>query len=159
MTKTNQRRLAVAIVTAYIADIVFNMVYHGFLTIDSFNSVSDLWRPAGEMQSLMSYCFLGHLILVSIGGVMFARGYENKGNMEGFRFGLLLGLVLASQTIVSFAYLPLPNFILSIFLLGNLLEGVVIGLFLAIAFRINLADEKHVAAKAVKKPAAKSKKK
>ena len=155
MAQTNHRRLAVAIVTAYIADMVFNMLYHGHLVMDAYVQTSELWRSEAEMQSLLGYCYLGHLILVTIGGVIFSRGYEGKGYLEGFRFGLLLGLVMAAQTLVSYTYLPLPNFILSVFLLGNLLEGVVIGVFLSIAYTIKLDAEKP--AKKTKAKAAKKK--
>ncbi len=153
MAQTNHRRLAVAIVTAFIFDIFFNIVYHCHFAMDAYTNTAELWRDPVEMQSLMGYHYLGHLILVSIAGVIFSRGYENKGWPEGLRFGLLLGLVLASQTIVGFTYLPIPNFIMSIWLLGNLLEGVVIGLCLALAYTFKLND-----AKPAKKAPAKKKK-
>jgi hypothetical protein len=153
MAQTNHRRLAVAIAAAYIADIVFMMFYHCYLLGDTYMSFSGLWRNEQDMQQFSPYIYLGHFILVAIAGVTFSRGYENKGLLEGFRFGLLLGLILASQTIIAFAFLPISSFLFNAWLLGSLLEGSVIGIILASAYTIKLADEK-----APKKAASKKKK-
>ena len=95
--------------------------------------------------------------MVSIAGIIFSRGYENKGLMEGFRFGLLVGLLLASQVFVAFVWSPIPQEIFNGWVVGHLLEGVIIGLSLAMVFGMNLGDEK-LAKKPTKKPAAKKKK-
>lgn len=156
MAEPNHRRLATAIVAAYIADIVFNMFYHGHFMMPAYLETASMWRNMAEMKQYMAYCYLGHLILVSIAGIIFARGYDNKGLMEGFRFGLLIGLFMSSQIVVGFAYNPWPNYLFTGWIVGSLLEGIVIGLMLAMVYRMRLVDAKPVKAK---KPAKKSRKK
>jgi hypothetical protein len=89
---------------------------------------------------------------------MFAKGYEKKGYMEGLRFGLLIAIILCSQTLIGYVYSPIPTMFLRIWLVGNVLQGVVIGLSLAMVFGMKL-DEASNAKKAKPAKAKKSKKK
>lgn len=155
----NNRRLATAIVAAFIADIVFYMLFHDSFMMPAYTETLEMWRSEEDILRYSGYRYLGHLILVSIAGIIFARGYEKKDIMEGFRFGLLIGLLMASQTVVAFAYSPIPDFLFTGWLVGNLMEGVIIGLMLAMVYRIKPAGEKAARVSKAPKKKAKSKKK
>ena len=143
-------KLATAIVFAFIADYVFNIVYHGNLMMADYAATSILWRSDEEMGSLYGICLAAHLIMISVIGLIFAKGYEGKGYIEGFRFGLLIGLLLSALNMVSFVHMPIPANILQGWVFGSLLEGQVIGLSLALIYGLN-SKAKPAAKPATKK--------
>jgi hypothetical protein len=135
------------------------MLFHGSYLMDEYTATAALWRDEATMEKLTGYCILGHLILVSVLGVIFARGYEGKGYQEGCRFGVLVGLLLAGLNISTFAYLPIPSSLLSGWILGSLVEGQVIGVSLALIYQLKPEAKAKAVSKAETKTTTKAAKK
>lgn len=120
---------AFAVITA--ADVVIHEVWLGAF----YRAHATWWRPAAEMQSLMSCMFASHLILAALLTWVYAKGYEKEKGAawQGVRFGVLMGLLLfLPKMFMTHVVYPYPVSLLVNWLVGGLIEvtlaGAVIGL-------------------------------
>lgn len=153
----NTRVISIGIVVSFLAVMLINFLYHCQLMGDTYMAHQALFRDKTTAGTLYPIHVLATFMLVSISTLIFAKGYENKGYLEGFRFGLLIAFILCSQTLVGYVYSPIPDVFLRIWLVGDLIQGVVVGLSLALAFGLKLDEKAPKKSKPTK--AKKSKKK
>lgn len=120
--------VAVFVVTQ-ILDYIVNMVI-----LDSvYKSVAQLWRPEAEMK-IWIFVVVG-LFFSFFFTLIFSKGYEGKGIMEGVRYGLYVGLMVALPWAYgSYAMMPIPySLALQWFLYGTV-EYIIAGIVLALIF-------------------------
>lgn len=90
----NTQKYAIASLGAAVFIFLYGWLVYGLLLADYVASIS----PAGSMlpQAEQSILFiaLGCLIQGFGLGLIFVKGYEARGPMEGVRFGLFLGIFL-----------------------------------------------------------------
>jgi hypothetical protein len=117
-------------VTLQILDGIVNLV----ILDSAYKSVSYLWRPASDMK----------LWIVPVVGLffsffftfIFSKGYEGKGVLEGARYGLYIGLMVAlPMSYGAYAMMPIPySLALQWFIYGTI-EYVIAGMVLAMVFK------------------------
>lgn len=120
--------VAVFVVTQ-ILEYIVNMVL-----LDSlYKSVSELWRPEGEMKVWL-FVVVG-LFFSFFFTLIFSKGYEGKGIMEGVRYGLYVALmVVLPFSYGTYAMMPIPySLALQWFLYGTV-EYIIAGIVLALIF-------------------------
>lgn len=95
-------------------------------------------RSAEELSSKMWIVYLMDLIWSFFFVFIFSKGFENKGIMEGVRFGLYIGLFYSMITSYSvYTFFPLPyTFALTEFLTG-LVQSVILGIIAALIYKPN----------------------
>lgn len=131
----NITRYIVAVVVIYfvsygIATLVSEVIFAG--QFDAFNAVM---RPDAQSGLYLVAMLLGYLVMTCLFCFIFTLKYENKGLTEGARYGVLMGILLASLDWVYGISLPLP---LSLVVLNSLLSlciWIVAGLILAAIYR------------------------
>lgn len=82
------------IVTA-IAVFIYQFLVHTYVLGGYYQTILELMRPEGEMgmTTFLIWAFIADLVLGLGLGYMFIKGYEGKGCVEGFRFGIVAGVV------------------------------------------------------------------
>lgn len=116
-------------VVMQILEYIVNMVL-----LDSlYKSVSELWRPEGEMKVWL-FVVVG-LFFSFFFTLIFSKGYEGKGIMEGVRYGLYVALmVVLPFSYGTYAMMPIPySLALQWFLYGTV-EYIIAGIVLALIF-------------------------
>jgi hypothetical protein len=93
----NYRRVATAAVAATIVDSIFGYLVYGVLLADRFAAYPGVYRSneagAAYLPAMFGCIFVGLLVAAYI----YAKGYDGgSGVAEGVRFGLLLGVFVAS---------------------------------------------------------------
>ena len=99
-----------------------------------YEQTKAVWRPFAEMQALGTYN-IG--VIVAMGLVLsfiFSRNYEGKCMPEGIRFGFYIGLLLGISHFCAYTYMPIPMEIAVKWLFGWIIEGVLAGITLALAY-------------------------
>ena len=122
---------------SFIAVLVFfevmGFLVDGLLLGPTYESLQQLWRP--DMMSLM---WIFHVMMV-IGAfffvLVFSRGYEGKGIMEGVRYGFYMGVWMG----VSFAYgtyamIAIPYSLALQWFIYGVIQYVIFGVLLALVF-------------------------
>jgi hypothetical protein len=121
---------AATFITLQVLDGVVN-----FYILDStYKSISHLLRPEGE----------GKLWLLPVTGLffsffftyIFSKGYEAKGILEGVRYGLYIGLMVAlPMSYGSYAMMPIPYALALQWFIYCTLEYIIAGVVLALVFK------------------------
>jgi hypothetical protein len=103
----NVKRFIGTSILVFIVIEVINFLVHGVIFKKAYASLGALWRP--DMMSKMWIIHVGYLILSFIFTYIFIKGYENKGVMEGVRYGIIIGLFAnIPYAFFEYAMFPLP---------------------------------------------------
>jgi hypothetical protein len=104
----NVKRFIGASILVFIVSEVINFLVHSVIFKKPYASLAPLWRP--DMMSKMWILHVGFFILSFIFTYIFIKGYENKGVMEGFRYGIIIGLFAnIPYAFFEYAMYPLPS--------------------------------------------------
>lgn len=98
--------------------------------------VKKAFRPTEEIQSKMWVAYLMDLVWSFFFTFFFAKGYENRGLMEGVRFGIYIGLFFNMVvTYQQYVFYPIPyKMVLPSFLLG-LVQVIILGIIAALLYK------------------------
>jgi hypothetical protein len=117
-------------ITLQILDGIVNL----FILDAAYKSISFLLRPEGEM--IYWIVPIVGLFFSFFFTFIYSRGYEGKGILEGARYGLYIGLMVAlPMSYSAYAVMPIPySLALQWFVYGTI-EYVIAGMVLAMVFR------------------------
>ena len=122
---------SVAAVFALIFGVDF--LAHQIVLVDLYNQTIQIWRLPAEME--IFYSIASQLLFAMVFVFIFTRNYENRGIPEGLRYGLYIGLLLASIDLGTFAYLPIPFSLTFGWMCASLIKCVVCGALTALIYR------------------------
>ncbi len=129
------KKVWIGFVIAFVALQVLDGIVNFIILDPAYKSISHLMRPEGETK----------LWLLPVTGLffsffftyVFSKGYEGRGLLEGVRYGLYIGLMVAlPMSYGAYAMMPIPySLALQWFIYGTL-EYMIVGLLLSLAFRL-----------------------
>ena len=129
----NMKRFMLAFVATFIFVFLFEGLWHGVLMVPLYEATAEVWRPPAE--SSMAFLMLGQLLYSLLIAYIFTRNYRANGIVEGLRFGLLMGLLVASIQVGTYSYLPIPLSIALLWVLAEVLKGLGAGAILAVIYK------------------------
>jgi|SRR3989304_10046819 len=117
-------------VTSYIIHVVIlGATYEG-------EEVKNVFRSMEEMNSKMWIMWLMDVVWTFFFTFIFVKGYENKGIMEGFKYGIYIGLfiplVMAYQSYVVY---PLPYWLVFQWFIYGLIQCIILGAAAALIYK------------------------
>ena len=113
---------------------MFSWLWHGKVLGGRYMETASLWRSQDEMSIRCWAITLGISLSAIIATHIFYKGYEGKGMGEGIRFGLIISLLFSGMLLVTYATQPIPNDILGMWFLGDLVSYSLGAMFLALHF-------------------------
>lgn len=130
----NVKRFIGTSILVFIVIEVINFLVHGVIFTKAYASLGALWRP--DMMSKMWIIHVGYLILSFIFTYIFIKGYENKGVMEGVRYGIIIGL-FANIPYAFFEYgmFPLPFALCLGWFIFGMIEYIFCGMIAAATYK------------------------
>jgi hypothetical protein len=131
-TGTNISRFVLALAAGFAFKFGFDFIVHQKILMDLYTQTQDLWRPHDDMSKCLPIMLGFNLLLVGIVGYIFTRNFEGKGIMEGVRFGVPMGLLLALMMSSSYIWMPIPIELA----MGWAASGLGLGLGLGIIFAL-----------------------
>ena len=78
---------------------------------------------------------LGQLLIAKALTVLFAKGYEGTGVMEGVRFGILVTPLIIAPVFIQYAVTPLPQSILWAWVGLGIIQVVLASVVAALVYR------------------------
>ncbi len=103
----NVKRFVWASIAVFVAFEIIDTVVHMVILRKTYEALAPIWRP--EMTSLSWIFPVCALIMAFLFVYIFIKGYENKGIMEGVRYGIIIGLFISiPYGFCSYAMYPLP---------------------------------------------------
>ena len=129
------RQYLLAWISSFAVLVVGDTLIHRIWLGPFYQATAAWWRPAAQMQSFMHFMLLSQLTLAVLLTFIYTKGYEPRNGTlgQGFRFGVLMGLLLAvPQNLMNMFVYPYPPTLIINWIFGTLLEvtaaGMVIGL-------------------------------
>ena len=134
----NVKKFWIAVVVVFILAEVTGFLIHGVMLSSTYESegIKEIVRGMEEMQSNMWIMWVTDLVWVFFFTFIFVRGYENKGLLEGFKYGIYIGLfvpfVFAYQSYVIY---PVPYSLAFKWFLFGVIQCVIYGLAVAAIYK------------------------
>lgn len=127
------KRVALSALAVFVFVFAYDFLIHGILLMGQYEATSEVWRPQEEAQ--MIFMMLSQLMFAIVLSAIFRLNYEGKGIGEGIRFGLYIGLLIASLDIGRYCYLPVPLSLVAMWFLANILKCTGAGVVLSATYR------------------------
>lgn len=131
----NIKRLLIAIVTVYLLLWGLAVLFYDVLFASQFEPMKALMRPEHELSANMPWSMLAYLVQVAIFCYVFTKGRESGGIIEGIRYGVLIGALLAAVEFVWMISLPLHLVTAGLVALIALAMWTIAGAVLAAIYR------------------------
>jgi len=130
----NIKRFFIAVLAILVAVVATNIIIHSFILMDTYVSLKQIWRP--DMMNLMWIMYVTDLALAFLFVYIFTKGYENKGILEGIRYGLLMGLLLDGLgTFGQYMVYPIPLSLAVQWFVYGMIRFVILGIIVALIYR------------------------
>ncbi|MBI5779746.1 MAG: hypothetical protein HZA49_09880 [Planctomycetes bacterium] len=130
----NVKRYLLAALVAYIVLQITTFVIHGVILTNEYMALGSIWRP--DMMSwmwLFNVLDIPSMLLITY---IFVKGYENKGIMEGVRFGLMLGtLMWIGGAFANWITFPITLPLAIKWFVFGVLQTIITGITLALIYR------------------------
>lgn len=103
----NKSRWLLASVGVFVAYEILNFIIHSVILMGIYEETKAVWRP--DMMEKMWIMWITAAIFSLLFVLIFTKGYEGKGCMEGVRYGLLIGLFVSiPMAYNSYATIAIP---------------------------------------------------
>jgi hypothetical protein len=130
------KRFWMAFAACYVVGQGLSFAINGVLLAPSYEALAHVWRPEADMQAKMWIFFVTSFIGIFLFCYIFTKGYENKGLMEGLRYGALIGLfVTIPMAYDSYVIYPLPYTMALKWFLTGMVFWVALGAVLALVYK------------------------
>jgi len=132
----NWQKLLIAFIVVFVVLQVLSFVIHRIILDSDYKAITDVFRPQADMESKMWISWVTGLIFAFFFVYVFAKGYENKGIMEGIRYGLVIGCFMSIPSIYGqFMVYELPYSLILKWLFSDFITLVIIGIVAALIYK------------------------
>ncbi|WP_138379252.1 hypothetical protein [Luteithermobacter gelatinilyticus] len=104
----NVTRFVLAVIVAYVVMAVLAIGLEALLG-DMTSSFKALHRPEEALAEYQIWMYLAYLLQTVVFCYIFTLNYENKGWMEGLRYGLLIGLFMSFEVMAWYGMMPIAG--------------------------------------------------
>ncbi len=120
-------------IAVFVTAEILSFLVDGFLLKADYEAMAHLWRP-----DMMSFMWVYHVLML-VGAffftLIFSKGYEGKGIMEGVRYGLYIGIWMSmGMAYGTYTMIAIPySLALKWFLLG-IVQYIIMGIVVAAVY-------------------------
>lgn len=108
ITGVNIPRYVLSSALVFVFIFLFEWAFHSKFMMDYYLTTMQLWRPEHEMGTYFNY-LIGMQVASALAFTMlYTRNHEGKGILEGVRFGLFVGVFVATLHLQTYAWMPVP---------------------------------------------------
>jgi len=123
----NNKTLWIGFVVVFIVIQGIGFVVHTIMMADTYANLGSVFRSGPEMMDMAWMMMVSSAAMLFMFCYIFTKGYEGGGIMEGVRFGLMVGIMMAgAMAIDPHVIFPLPANVATVWLLagvGSLMVG------------------------------------
>ena len=134
----NTKRFIITFIVVYVFLEITNFLVHAVILGPTYASdaISYLFRTQEEMMSKMWIMYVMDLIWAFFFVFLFVKGYENKGILEGLRFGLYIGIFYVMvQSYNTYVIYPLPYLLAFQSFVYGLIQVLILGLVTSLIYK------------------------
>lgn len=132
------KKFILAFIIVFVLLEVTGFLIHGVLLSSTYMSegIKEAFRTEEEMMGKMWIMYLTDLIWSFFFVFFFVKGYENKGIMEGIRFGFYIGIFVS----LVFSYqlyvlIPVPYYLALQWFIYGMIQCIILGAAAALIYK------------------------
>lgn len=135
------KKMWTGFIVVFIVYFLLDWLVNGVLLQSSYmaEEVAKLMRPEAEIQMwIIIICDLFYAFFFTL---IFSKGFENKGMMEGARYGFYVAMMVSlPMAYGTYAVMPIPYTLALQWFLYGLLVNIVCGVVLSFVFKPKTAE-------------------
>ncbi len=134
----NRKKLVITVIVVFVLLELTNFLIHNVLLLDTYmmEEHKTTFRTPEEFGSLMWISFLMDLVWSFFFVFFFVKGYEDKGIMEGVRFGIYIGLFYSMiMAYKSYVFAPIVYSLAFQWFIYGLIQCVILGIVTALVYK------------------------
>ena len=140
-SRPNGKQLLLAMLAVAVFVFVYEMIFHGMMLKATYQATAELWRPEADMQAKMIWLMLAQALMAIMFCLIFSFTRMCNGIQGGVCFGLLVGLLMSAPQIITYVVQPIPADLLLKWLVGGMLEAVLMGVIVALIYKPQIHDK------------------
>jgi len=130
----NTKRFLAGGLAIFVIFQICDFIIHNLILGVLYMSMTNVWRP--DMMSLMWIMYLSSFIFSYLMMFVFIKGYEDRGLLEGVRFGIIIGLMTNIMgAFYQYAVYPLPFSLILQWAGYGLVEFILAGIAAAMIYK------------------------
>ena len=128
------KKMLIGVVAVFITLELLDFLIHGVILMSTYAAMQNVWRP--DMMAKMWVLHVVKIITAFFFVLIFSKGYENKGIMEGLRYGFYIGMIVSSGfAFGSYASFPIPHVLALHWFILTLGEYLIAGVVVAQVYK------------------------
>jgi hypothetical protein len=131
----NMKRFIFATIAAFIFVGGFEFLVHGVLLSETYQQTQNLWRTKEGSEQYFHFMLMSQFGFAMATTFFFTRFCNGGCLLEGARFGIYLGLVIAAIDLGSYCYMPIPLTLTFSWMTASLFKAVGTGVVLGLVYR------------------------
>ena len=139
----NTKKWVIASLVIFVVDQILSYLFHGVFMSGVYEQTAHLWRPLEEMNRMMWMGWVSGLVWSFLFVYIFAKGYENKGIIEGVRFGALIGVFFGlPMSLGTYISMPITGGIATAWFIYTVVDTIILGILAAVLYKLTVAPAK-----------------
>jgi hypothetical protein len=127
------RKLWLGVLVVFVVIAVCEAIVNMLLLSSAYQATANLWRPPAEMKIWLF--FFVYLFIAFFFTLIFSKGYEGMGAMEGLRYGFYIGMMMSvPMALGMYGSMPVPFSLALQWFLYGLVEYLLCGMAVALVF-------------------------
>jgi hypothetical protein len=127
------KKILLGTLAVFVTISVLDYIIHSIILASAYEATKEIWRP--DMMSLMWVFSVVSLIGSFFFSLIFSKGYEGNGIMEGVRYGLYIGIWMsAGMAYGTYGMIAIPYSMAIQWFLYGILEYVAAGVVISLVF-------------------------
>ncbi len=132
----NNKTFWIGFVVVYVVMQALGFVIHGVMMAPTYEELAAIFRPEAQMNDMMWMMMVSGAIMMYMFCLIFTRGYEGKGIMEGVRYGVLIAFLMAAPMAIDpHVIYPVPADVATIWLVSGFVSFIVAGAIFAAIYK------------------------
>ena len=120
-------------VVVFVVIAVYEFIVNELFLSSAYQATANLWRPPAEMKIWLFY--IVYLFIAFFVTLIFSKGYEGKGIVEGLRYGFYVGMLMSvPMAYGTYASMPMPYSLALQWFISGLIEYIIVGIVLALVY-------------------------
>ncbi len=132
----NVKKFILASIVVFVVYEIVNYLIHSLILAGAYQATASLWRTMEDMNSKMWILWLSDLVKSFVFVYIFTKGIENRGWMEGLRYGFWIGLYVSiGMGFGSYATSPFPFSLALQWFVFGVIQLIICGIVTALIYK------------------------
>jgi hypothetical protein len=129
----NVKKFILSLVAVLILLAGIDFVIHGLILSGTYKANAGIWRA--DMMKLMWLFYISYFIFALLFVYIFQKGFENKGIIEGVRYGIVMSLLLNGAGLIGqYVMYPIPLALAIQWFIYGSIEYIILGIAVSLIY-------------------------